>query len=130
VIDYTRTDFTRSDERYDVILDVAGTKSWSRYRRVMNPDAKLVLVGSPKANRLLGPLGHIARVRLAAWRGSQKAVFFIANFNGTDLDALRELIESGQVTPVVEKRYELGEIADALRYMGEGHAQGKIVINI
>jgi len=130
VIDYTREDFTRGGERYDLILDVAGTKSWSRYRRVLKPDGTLVMVGAPKANRLLGPLGHIARVRLAAWRGSQKAVFFVAKFNKPDLDALRELLESGNVKPVVEKRYELGEVADALRYMGEGHAQGKIVISV
>ncbi len=130
VIDYTREDFTRSGERYDLILDVAGTKSWSRYRRVLKPDGTLVMVGAPKSSRLLGPLGHIARVRLAAWRGSQKAVFFVAKFNKPDLDALRDLLESGNVKPVVEKRYELGEVADALRYLGEGHAQGKIVINI
>jgi len=130
VIDYTRTDFTRGGERYDVILDVAGTKSWSRYRRVMNPHATLVMVGAPKANPLLGPLGHIARVRLAAWRGSQKAVFFVAKFNRPDMDALRELLESGQVKPVVERRYELGEVADAFRYIGEGHARGKIVISV
>jgi NADPH:quinone reductase-like Zn-dependent oxidoreductase len=130
VIDYTREDFTRGGERYDLILDVAGTKSWSRYRRVLKPAGTLVMVGAPKANRLLGPLGHIARVRLAAWRGSQKAVFFMAKFNKPDMDALRELLESGNVKPVVEKRYELGEVADALGYLGEGHAQGKIVINI
>ena len=130
VIDYTREDFTRSGEHYDLILDVAGTKSWSRYRRVLKPDGTLVMVGAPKSSRLLGPLGHIARVRLAAWRGSQKAVFFVAKFNKPDLDALRDLLESGNVKPVVEKRYELGEVADALRYLGEGHAQGKIVINI
>jgi NADPH:quinone reductase-like Zn-dependent oxidoreductase len=130
VIDYTLEDFTRGGERYDVILDVAGTKSWSRYRRVLNPDGTLVLVGAPKTNPVLGPLGHIARVRLAAWRGSQKAVFFIAKFNRPDMDALRELLESGNVKPVVEKRYELGEVGDALRYLGEGHAQGKLVINV
>jgi NADPH:quinone reductase-like Zn-dependent oxidoreductase len=130
VIDYTREDFTLGGERYDLILDVAGTKSWSRYRRVLKPDGTLVVVGAPKANRLLGPLGHIARVRLAAWRGSQKAVFFMAKFNKPDLDALRELLESGKVKPVVERRYELGEVADALGYLGEGHAQGKIVINV
>jgi NADPH:quinone reductase-like Zn-dependent oxidoreductase len=130
VIDYTREDFTRGGERYDVILDVSGTKSWSRYRRVLNPQATLVLVGAPKTNALLGPLGHIARVRLAAWRGTQKAVFFVAKLNRPDLDALRELLESGDVKPVVEKRYELAEAADALRYIGDGHAQGKIVINV
>ena len=130
VIDYTREDFTRGGERYDVILDVSGTKSWSRYRRVMNPDATLVMVGAPKTNRLLGPLGHIIRLKLAAWRGSQKAVFFIAKFNRPDMDVLRELLESGKVKPVVEKRYELSEVADALRYLGEGHAQGKLVIKV
>jgi NADPH:quinone reductase-like Zn-dependent oxidoreductase len=129
VIDYTGEDFTRSGRRYDVMLDVAGSKSWSQCRRVLNPHATLVMVGGPKGS-LLGPLGHIAKVRLAALRGSQKAVFFVANFNGPDLGVLRELLESGQVKPVVEKRYELGEVADALRYMGEGHAQGKIVITL
>jgi NADPH:quinone reductase-like Zn-dependent oxidoreductase len=69
-------------------------------------------------------------VRLAAWRGSQRAVFFVAKFKRPDLDALRELLESGQVKPVVEKRYELGEVADALRYLGEGHARGKLAINV
>jgi NADPH:quinone reductase-like Zn-dependent oxidoreductase len=128
VIDYTREDFTRGGRRYDAILDVAGSKSWSQCRRVLNPQATLVMVGGPKSP-LLGPLGHIAKVRLAAFRGSQKAVFFVANFNGPDLGVLRELLESGKVKPVVEKRYELGEVADALRYMGEGHAQGKLVIN-
>ena len=130
VIDYTREDFTRGGERYDLILDVAGTKSWTRYRRVMNPQAMLVLVGAPKTNRLLGPLGHLIRVRLASWRGSQKAVFFVAKLNSPDLGVLRELLESGTMKPVVEKRYELAEVADALRYIGEGHAQGKIVISL
>jgi len=129
VIDYTVEDFTRNGRRYDVMLDVAGSKSWSHCRRVLNPDATLVMVGA-MGNRLMGPLGHIAKVRLAALRGSQKAVFFVANFNRPDLGVLRELLESGDVKPVVEKRYELGEVADALRYMGEGHARGKLVIKI
>jgi len=129
VIDYTREDFTRSGRRFDVLLDVAGSKSWSQCRRVLNPDATFVIVGGPKG-RLLGPLGHIAKVKLAALRGSQRAVFFIAKFNRPDMAVLRELLESEKVKPVVEKRYELGEVADALRYMGEGHAQGKIVINV
>jgi len=63
-------------------------------------------------------------------RGSQKATFFIANLNRPDMHVLRELLESGKVKPVVERRYELSEVADALRYMGEGHAQGKLVVNV
>ena len=129
VVDYTREDFTRSGRRHDVILDVAGSRSWSQCRHVLNPDATLVIVGGPKS-RLLGPLGHIARVRLAALRGRQKAVFFVAKWNRPDMDVLRDMLESRSVKPVVEKRYELGEVADAIRYMGEGHAQGKLVITI
>ena len=130
VIDYTQEDFTRSDRRYDLMLDVAGSRSWSACRRVLNPQATLVIVGAPKGNRLIGPLSHIIKVRLAALRSSQKVVFFIAKLNKADMVVLRELLEAGKVTPVIDRRYELSEIADAFRYMGEGHAQGKIVITV
>jgi NADPH:quinone reductase-like Zn-dependent oxidoreductase len=130
VVDYTKEDFTRSDQRYDVMFDVAGSRSWSECRRVLNPQATLVIVGAPKGNRLMGPLSHIVKVRLAAVRGSQKAVFFIAKFNKADMLALRGLLEAGKVTPVIDRSYELSEIADAFRYLGEGHAQGKIVITV
>ncbi len=130
VIDYTQEDFTRSDQRYDLILDVAGSRSWAECKRVLTPQAALVLVGAPKGNRLLGPLGHIATVKLAAVPSSQKAVFFVAQIDKADLDVVRELLEAGKVTPVLDKHYELSETADALRYMGEGHAQGKIVITV
>jgi NADPH:quinone reductase-like Zn-dependent oxidoreductase len=129
VIDYTAEDFTRTGQRYDLILDIAGSKSWSQCRRVLNPNAILVIVGA-EGSRLMGPLGHIAKMRLGALRGSQKAVFFVANFNEPDLAVLSDLLETGKVKPVVERRYELVEAADALRYMGEGHARGKIVIGI
>ena len=130
VIDYTQEDFTRSDRRYDLMLDLAGSRSWSACRRVLNPQATLVIVGAPKGNRLLGPLSHMVRVRLAALRSSQKAVFFIAKINKEDMVVLRELLEAGKVTPVIDRRYELSDIADALRYLGEGHAQGKIVLTV
>ena len=131
VIDYTGEDFTRSQEKYDVILDVSGTRSWSHYRRVMNPAGRLVLVGSSNTNRLLGPLGHIVRLRLAGrWRGDQTAVFFVAKPVQADLELLRELLESAKVRPVVERRYELSEIGKALRHIGDGHAQGKTVVTV
>src|ERR671916_1068631 len=130
VIDYTREDFTRSDQRYDLMLDVAGSRSWSDCRRILNPQATLVIVGAPKGNAVIGPLSHIVKVRLAALRSSQKVVLFVANMNKADMEVLRELLEAGKVTPVIDRRYELSEIADALRYMGEGHAQGKIVISV
>ena len=129
VIDYTREDFTRSDQRYDLMLDVAGSRSWSECKRILNPQATLVMVGTPMGNPLIGPLS-IVKVHLAALRSSQRAVFFVANMNKPDMDVLRELLEAGKVTPVIDRQYELSEIADALRNMGEGHAQGKIVISV
>ena len=130
VIDYTKEDFTRSDGRYDLILDVAGSKSWSELKRVLEPDGRLVIVGAPKSKGILGPLTHIMKLRLASVLGSRKAVFFISKVNKADMQTLRELLESGEVKPVVDRRYDLGEIADAFRYLGDGHAQGKIVVTV
>ena len=130
VIDYTREEFTRNEQRYDLMLDVAGSRSWSECRRVLDPQATLVIVGAPKGSRLLGPLSHIVGVRLAAVRTSQKVVFVMAKPNRADLMVLGELLEDGKVTPVIDRRYALSEIADALRYLGEGHARGKIVLTV
>ena len=130
VVDYTQEDFTRSDERYDLLFDVAGTRSWSACKRVLTPEATFVAVGGPRKSRLLGPLAHIVKVRLAALRGSRKVVFFIAKLTKEDLLALRELLEAGELTPVIDRRYELSEIADAFRHMGEGHPRGKIVVTV
>jgi NADPH:quinone reductase-like Zn-dependent oxidoreductase len=130
VIDYTREDFTRSDRRYDLVLDVAGSKSWSQLRRVLTPDATVVIVGAQK-RRVFGPIGHIVRLRVASLlRGSQKAVFFIAKTNRADMEILRELLETGKVKPVVDRRYELADTAEAFRYLGEGHARGKIIVTV
>jgi NADPH:quinone reductase-like Zn-dependent oxidoreductase len=130
VIDYTQEDFTRSDERYDLMLDVAGSRSWSKCRRVLNPEATLVLVGGPKTNRMFGPLGHVLKVRLGGLLARRKVVFFIAKFNKADMLVLRELLEAGKVTPAIDRRYELSEIADAFRYLGEGHCRSKVVITV
>jgi NADPH:quinone reductase-like Zn-dependent oxidoreductase len=130
LVDYTCEDFTRSDRRYDLMLDVAGSRSWSECKRVLEPEATVVIAGAQRGNRLLGPLSHVLKMRGAALRSSQKLVFFIAKFNKPDMEVLRELLEAGKMTPVIDRRYELSEIADALRYMGEGHAQGKIVISV
>jgi NADPH:quinone reductase-like Zn-dependent oxidoreductase len=131
VVDYTKDDFTLTDTRYDLMFDVAGSRPWSECRRVLEPNATLLMVGAPKGGRILGPLGHLAGTRAAAAiRGSQRAAFFIAKFNKQDMEALRELMESGDVTPVIDRRYALTEVADAFRYLGEGHAQGKIAIGI
>ena len=130
VVDYTREDFTRSGRRHDLLLDVAGSRPWSECRRVLGRDATLVLVGGPKTNPWTGPLGHVAGVRLASLRASQKVVFFVAKFTREDFLALRELLESGEVTPVIDRQYPLAEVSAALNYLGEGHARAKVVVTV
>jgi NADPH:quinone reductase-like Zn-dependent oxidoreductase len=128
VFDYTREDFTRGGARYDVLFDNAGNRSWLSMRRVLAPSGTVVLVGGPR-KRLLGPLGHVIRITLASKLSGRKAVFFIAKPNRDDLATLRDLIEAGEVTPVIEQRYELAQVADAMRAMN-GHARAKIVVTV
>jgi NADPH:quinone reductase-like Zn-dependent oxidoreductase len=130
VVDYTREDLTRSGERYDLLLEVAGSRSWREYKRVLKPDATFVLVGSMKKRRVLGPMTQMIKIRLGSLGSSQTVKFFIARLTAEDMFVMKELIESGKVTPYVERTYPLSETADALRYLGEGHAQGKIAITV
>jgi len=131
VVDYTQEDFTRSKRRYDLMLDIAGNRSWSDCRRVLSEQAILVVVGGPKTNRWIGPLGQVLRLRLASLAGSRKvAAPFLAKTNKEDMAVLQNLLADGKVTPVIDRRYELSEVPEALSYLGEGHAQGKIVINM
>ena len=129
VVDYTREDFAKSGRRYDLIVDVAGDRSWRDYARVLERDGTLVLVGGPM-HRVLGPLGHIGRMLAGGLIRRRNVVFFIAKFNKPDMETLRELVESGRVKPIVERSYELGEIAEAIRYLGEGHPHGKVVVTV
>jgi NADPH:quinone reductase-like Zn-dependent oxidoreductase len=96
VVDYTREDFTRSGRRYDLLLDIAGNRTWSDCKRVLDHNATLVLVGGPKTNRWIGPLSHVIKVRLASLGASQKVVFFVASFNREDFVVLQELLEAGR----------------------------------
>ena len=130
VFDYSREDFTRSGERYDLLFDNAGNRSWAAMRRALSPTGTVVLVGGPRSNRLLGPLGHLMRVLIVSRLGSRRAAFFIARPNGDDLATLAELVEAGRVSPVVEERYALADIGAALRRMGEGHLRGKLVVTV
>jgi NADPH:quinone reductase-like Zn-dependent oxidoreductase len=129
VVDYTREDFTRSDDRYDLMLDVAGSRSLHACKRVLKPEATVVLVGGPMTP-IVGPLAHIGAMKLGSLGGSRKVAFFVAKPNRADMEALRELLEAGKIEPVVERRFELHEIGDALNSMGEGHAQGKLVVAV
>jgi len=130
VVDYTREDVTRSGRRYDLVVAVAGSRSWSDYRRVLEPEGTLVVVGGPIGNPWTGPIARVVKVRLAAMRSSQTAIFFISKLNRPDLGVMAELLEVGKVKPVVERTYDLREAADAFRYVGTGHVQGKVVVTI
>ena len=127
VLDYTREDFTGEQERYDLILDVAGGQSWSALRRVLEPEGRLVLVG---AHGSRSQLRHLAAIRLASFRGKQTAKFFIAKFNKPDLQTLADLLESGELKPAIDRTYELDQAQDALRTFGEGHVRGKLVLTM
>lgn len=130
VVDYTREDVTRGDARYDLVLDIAGTKSWSEWKRVLAPTATFVIVGAPKGGKLLGPLSHVVRTRLASLGGGRKVAFFIAKLDREVLEALAELMESGKVEPVVGRTQPLEDVADALEHVSEGHVRGKVVIDV
>jgi NADPH:quinone reductase-like Zn-dependent oxidoreductase len=130
VIDYTSQDFTRDSQRFDLVLDIAGSRPWSELKRVMRPDATLVIIGGPKASRAFGPLGHLLGTKLASVLASQKVTFFISKEGAEDLLTLTEMIEAGKIKPVVEKTYPLDQVPEALNYLGTGHVEGKLVITI
>ncbi|GAB4499997.1 MAG: NAD(P)-dependent alcohol dehydrogenase [Anaerolineales bacterium] len=130
VVDYTKDDFTRNGKQYDLIFDIAGSRTWKEYRKVLKPKANFVIVGGQKGNKFIGPLANALRLRISALGASQTVAFFIANFSRDDLNLLRELVESGKVKPVVEKVYPLAQAADAMKHLGTGHAHGKIVLKV
>jgi len=130
VVDYTKDDFTRTGKQYDLIFDIAGSRTWKEVQRVLKPDSNFVIVGAPKGNKVLGPLARIFNLKVSSIGASQKISFFIAQFNRPDLDILREMVESGKVKPVVEKVYPLTQVVDAMKHLGTGHARGKIVLKV
>lgn len=130
VVDYTQEDFTKRGERHDLMLDIAGSRSFLACRRVLTPEATFVLIGGKMTYRGLGPLPHIAGTILKSKGRSQKVTFFVAKINTEDLGFMAELLEAGTVKSVIDRRYELSQAADALRYLGEGHARGKVVITV
>ena len=130
VIDYTREDFTKSGKRWDVIIDNGATRSLLAMRRVLAPEGTIILVGASKGD-FVGPLarGFIGGPLLSAFR-RQRIVTFFASPKREDLIVLKELIEAGKVTPVVDRVYPLAETADAIRYLETMSARGKIVIKV
>lgn len=128
VIDYTREDFAVGSRRWDVILDIGGSSSLSRLRRALTPQGTLVIVGGEGGGRWLGVVDRLLRAHLLFPFVSQKLGTFVSSENYEDLIVLKELIESGQVTPVIDRTYPLAESPEAIRHLEEGRARGKVVI--
>ena len=129
VIDYTQEDFTKSGQRYDLFFDCVGNHSLLACRRVLNPKGIYILVGGP-GGRWLGPLARMLKTLVLSWFVSQKLVLFLAKPSKEDLIVMHEIMKAGKVTPVIDKRYKLSEVPEAIRYLEEGHARGKVVITL
>jgi NADPH:quinone reductase-like Zn-dependent oxidoreductase len=130
VIDYTKEDFTQADARYDLIIDNVGNHSLSEYRRVLNSNGALIVVGGPSENSWLGPVTTLIKAYLVSPFVSKKMEFMLAQANKEDLEVLRDLMQTGKVTPVIDKRYPLSETAAAIAYLEQGHARGKVIIAV
>ena len=128
VIDYTQEDFTRSGQRYDIVLDCVGNHSFAACRRVLNPKGVFVAVGVPGDLPLSRLLAGLIGALVLSLFVSQKLAVFIAKANQQDLTAVAELMATGQVAPVIDRRYRLSEIREAFRYMEAGHARGKVIV--
>jgi len=131
VIDYTKEDFAKTDRRYDMIYDLVGNHSFSERRKILTPNGICVLAGIGGAGLHPGSWGRIGGNFWAAFLSnftSRKFVFYIAKLTKDDLGVLRDLMQSGKVTPVIDRTYKISETADAVRYLEEGHAHGKVVI--
>ncbi len=132
VIDYTKEDFTKDTQRYDVILDNVGTQPLSGFRRALTPNGICVMIGGggPNDGGLIGPMGRPIKALLMSPFTSQKMGMFMAEITKQDLTILADLMQSGKVTPVIDRTYPLTQIAEAIRYLEEGHARGKVVISV
>ena len=130
LIDYRQEDFASGDARYDLIVDIGGNSSLSRLRHVLNPKGTLVITGGETDGKWLGGVDRQLRAQIMSPFIGQKLGTFIASVKTEDLLELKGLIESGKVTPVVDRAYPLSDAPEAIRYLEEGHARGKIAITV
>jgi NADPH:quinone reductase-like Zn-dependent oxidoreductase len=131
VIDYTREDFTSNGQHYDVIFDLVANHSFSEHRRALTPKgiyigAGIMGLGGSMIRLLIRQIPELVMARFV----SQKFMSFMAKLNQKDLTAIAALIAEGRVTPVIDRRYSLSEVSDAVRYVEEGHARGKVIIDV
>jgi len=131
VIDYTREDFTSNGKQYDVIFDLVANHSFAEHRRALTPTGIYIGAGMIGLDGSMGQLLMRLIPELVKWRFvSQKSISLLAKLNRKDLDAIVALIAQGRVTPVIDRRYSLSEVPDAVRYLEQGHARGKVIIDV
>jgi NADPH:quinone reductase-like Zn-dependent oxidoreductase len=130
VIDYAQEDFTRNGRQYDLIVDSVGNHSLSEYRRALTNEGTLVMVGGPDDGRWLSPLTGLLEATVVSWFVSQKLLPFLAHKSKEDLMFLRNLLETGEIVPVIDREYPLRQVPEAIRYLEEGHARGKVIITM
>ena len=132
VIDYTKEDFAKGTERYDVILDNVPNHSLSECRQILNPNGKYVMIGGggPNDNRWIGPFGRVIHTLILSPFINQKMGMMMADANQNDLTILGDMMQSGKLKPVIDRTYKLDQVPDAIRYLEEGHARGKAVISV
>jgi NADPH:quinone reductase-like Zn-dependent oxidoreductase len=128
VVDYTRVDFTRRGQRHDVLFDLGADRSVADCRRVLAPEGILVLAGAPR--RLWAIASRLLMARLASRAGGRRIASLLARVRQPDLVSLQQLAEEGSLVPVIERRYPLSEVPDAVRYVGTGAARGKVIVTI
>jgi NADPH:quinone reductase-like Zn-dependent oxidoreductase len=130
VIDYTREDITRSAQRYDLILDSVATHSLLEYKRILNPNGVYVMIGSIDPGHWFGWLWKPLQGWVISHFTSQKFVMIFAELKREDLATLADLMQSGKLTPVIDRTYKLSDAAEALRYLERGHAHGKVIVTM
>jgi NADPH:quinone reductase-like Zn-dependent oxidoreductase len=133
LIDYTREDYTKGEQRYDLIYDLVGNHSFSERRGVLTANGICVLAGIGGAGHSDGQMSRIPGMLWSAFRSrfsAQKFVFYIAQLKKADLEFLRDWMATGKVTPVIDREFTLSEASEALRYLEQGRARGKVIVKL
>jgi NADPH:quinone reductase-like Zn-dependent oxidoreductase len=132
VIDYTREDFTKGNERFDVILDNVGTQPLSGFKRILKPNGILVMIGGggPNDGKWIGPMARPIKAKLMSPFVSQKMRMMLAEIRQEDLATMADLMQSGKVKSVIDRTYPLGQVREAMRYLEQGHARGKVILTV
>lgn len=130
VIDYTQADFLQGGQRYDVVLDNVGNRALSDYTDILNPDGVFVIVGGPNESAFLGAMVSPIKAKLLSPFVSQEFAFLLADLNPTDLSVLADLMQTGKLTAVIDRRFALDEVPAAVEYLETGRARGKVIVNV